>query len=60
MTICSSMNKCQLHVCSEDEIITSKNKRLNEWMTAGLLCSKCRKNELSLKVNKSLLVYYNT
>jgi len=41
----------------------SKNKRLKKWITAGILCSSCQKNELSLKskndpLNKNLLNYF--
>lgn len=34
----------------------SKNKKIKEWMTQGLLCSICHKQELSLKLTKTLIM----
>jgi len=54
---------CIINACTINIKIVSKNKRLKEWMTAGLLCSSRQKNELSLKsknnpINKNLFNYY--
>lgn len=32
--------------------IVSRNKKIKEWMTAGLLCSTWKKNELSVEMKK--------
>jgi len=49
---------------SEKKIV-SKNKRIKEWMTAGLLCSTQKKNKLSMKIkrrplNNALIKYYKS
>jgi hypothetical protein len=59
---CNDVNECvniflktvihYLELSTTVKKINSKNKRLKEWMTAGLLCSVRRKQELSLKVSK--------
>jgi len=46
------------------KVLNSKNNRISEWMTAGLLCSVHVKQKLSLKVKKypdnvRLAKYYN-
>ncbi|XP_060845463.1 uncharacterized protein LOC132925050 [Rhopalosiphum padi] len=46
------------------KVLNSKNKRIRDWMTAGLLCSVHVKQKLSLKVKKypdnfRLAKYYN-
>lgn len=38
--------------CTNKNYFPSKDKRIKEWMTAHLLCSTRRKNELSIKVKK--------
>lgn len=54
-----------INSCTNKKVFHSKNKRIKEWMTAGLLRSTRRKNELSIKVkkhplNQSLVTYFKS
>lgn len=71
---CKDVNSCMdifldridkfVKMSTTTKVLNSKNKRIREWMTTGLLCSVHIKQKLSLKVRKypdnvRLATYYN-